>query len=154
MVRLNKTLFILLLINLLIIVSSENVESNTENPNAESDTKQTRSQDDTINPQTRELIREMGLDKPGKITKEVFTEFLFRLITKGDSSKQQDNTFTQTIVQKLVDRVPDEFESRDLEKYITPSLLTSVFEEAIKANYGEEIYQEIMKQNALKKKDL
>ncbi len=143
MAKLSKLLFLLLSVNFLISVTSNNPD-------------QTGKEDQQDNQQafSRKLMEEMGLDKPGKITKEVFKKFLFRLITKDKDPSVSDNHFFNSLVKRLSDRVPEEFESRELEQYITPTALTSVFQEVIKENYGEAVYNELINKGAIKKNEL
>jgi hypothetical protein len=143
MVKLCKLLFLILSIILLISVTCNN-------PN------QAGKQDETSNQQvfSRKLMQEMGLDQPGKISKEVFKKFLYRLVTKDQEPSVSDNHFFNSLVKRLSDKVPDEFESKELEQFITPASLTSVFQEVIRENYGEEVYNELIKKGAIKKNDL
>ena len=56
----------------------------------------------------------MGFDKPGMIKRNDFEIFLTKLMTQGMQLPEKDQPFYTSLVKKIAESVPEEFESKDL----------------------------------------
>ena len=74
-------------------------------------------EEEELNPQqqyTMNLVKEMGFDKPGMIKRNDFEIFLTKLMTQGMQLPEKDQPFYTSLVKKIAESVPEEFESKDL----------------------------------------
>ena len=101
---------------------------------------------------TENLINEMGFDKSGKVvTREQFKIFLVRLIAKGMQVNTKDEGFYTSVVQKIIETVPMEFDVKDLTIYLNPQSFQEIFRETVTANYGKDVMDDFDKKDVINK---
>ena len=110
-------------------------------------------EEEELNPQqqyTMNLVKEMGFDKPGIIKRNDFEIFLTKLMTQGMQLPEKDQPFYTSLVKKIAESVPEEFESKDLNSYLNPESFQKIFQDSVRTSYGEGVLNELDKKDVLK----
>ena len=89
----------------------------------------------------KKLMEEMGVGDGSKdvlIPREKFKVFLKKLITKDEKLDASEEEFYNEMVDKIVEKVPEEINSKEINKYIDQEYLMNILNDIIKEKYGEE----------------
>jgi len=101
----------------------------------------------------QKFISEMGLDKPGKITKAQYKELLMKIFTKGEKIEDNEELFYKELIEKISSSTPEEFDTSELSKYIDQEKFISILDDLIKSKYGENVLNDFKNSSNLNNDD-
>ena len=89
----------------------------------------------------KKLMDEM-IGNSTQIPREKFRVFLTNLITRGEKLDANEEEFYKEMVEKIVSKVPDFLDSKEITKYIDQNYLSEILNEVIREKYGDEALQD------------
>jgi hypothetical protein len=92
----------------------------------------------------RKIMDEM-VGNETQIPREKFKVFLRKLITRDENLDTSEEEFYNEMVDKIVERVPETIDSKEISKYIDQEYLMTILNELIKEKYGEEALGDFQK---------
>jgi hypothetical protein len=85
----------------------------------------------------RKIMDEM-VGNETHVPRDRFKVFLRKLITRGEPLDTSEEEFYNEMVDKIVERVPETIDSKEISKYIDQDYLMNILNDLIKEKYGEE----------------
>jgi hypothetical protein len=95
---------------------------------------------------SRKLLDEMGINKEKEISRERFTQFLTRLITRDEKLEPHEQDLYVELIQRVVAKAPETIQVSEISKYIQQDQMVTSLNELIRERYGEEALQQFEKE--------
>jgi len=108
------------------LIKSEISDTNSTDSN---ETDHETSGDDSFDEQTKQILKEMGINESETIDRETFKKLFERVIFRDEEVNQEEKQVFLQLIDRVAKDVPDTFPTADISKYLDMNRLSDILTE-------------------------